>query len=56
MQTGTVVMMVLILGWVWGGFAYLLWRSMKAERARATDAGVAAEGDALDSGNRGSEG
>ncbi len=35
MQTGTLVMMVLILGIVWGGFAALLMHSMKAEKRRA---------------------
>lgn len=32
MEVGTIVMMVLVLGLVWGGFAVLLWMSMKAER------------------------
>jgi len=32
MENGTIVMMVLVLGLVWGGFAVLLWMSMKAER------------------------
>ena len=32
MQGGTIVMMVLVLGLVWGGFAVLLWMSMKADR------------------------
>jgi len=32
MQIGTIVMMVLVLGLVWGGFAVLLWMSIKAER------------------------
>ncbi len=31
MQFGTIVMMVLVLGLVWGGFGVLLWKSMKAE-------------------------
>lgn len=34
MQIGTVLMMILILGFVWGGFAILLWRSMQIDRAR----------------------
>ncbi len=34
MQTGTIVMMVLILGSVWGGFAWLLWLSMRADAHR----------------------
>jgi len=33
MENGTIVMMVLVLGLVWGGFAVLLWMSMKAERS-----------------------
>ena len=32
MEVGTVVMMVLVLGFVWGGFAVLLWMSVRAER------------------------
>jgi LPS O-antigen subunit length determinant protein (WzzB/FepE family) len=32
METGTVVMMVLIIGLVWGGFGVLLWKSMKADQ------------------------
>lgn len=32
MENGTIVMMVLVLGLIWGGFATLLWMSMKAER------------------------
>ena len=32
MEVGTVVMMVLVLGFVWGGFAVLLWMSARAER------------------------
>ena len=35
MQTGTWVMMVLILGIVWVGFGALLVHSMRAERRRA---------------------
>ena len=31
MESGTIVMMVLVLGLVWGGFAVLLWMSIKAE-------------------------
>ncbi len=34
MENGTIVMMVLVLGLVWGGFAVLLWMSMRAERHR----------------------
>lgn len=34
MQTGTVLMMVVILGLVWGGFAWLLWRSARIDRQR----------------------
>lgn len=34
MQSGTVVMMVLILGFVWGGFGWLLWRSFRIDRQR----------------------
>ncbi len=36
MQIGTLVMMVLILGIVWGGFAALLVHSMRVEKRRAT--------------------
>jgi hypothetical protein len=39
MTTGTVLMMVLILGIVWGGFAALLAVSMRAERRRARGGG-----------------
>ncbi len=35
MQTSTLVMMVLILGIVWGGFGALLVHSMKVEKRRA---------------------
>ena len=35
MQTGTLVMMVLILGIVWGGFGALLVHSMRVEKRRA---------------------
>ena len=34
MSAGAIVMMVLILGVVWGGFALLLRRSMKLDRER----------------------
>lgn len=34
MQTGTIVMMILILGVVWGGFAMLLYWSVQADRRR----------------------
>ena len=34
MQTGTVIMMVLVLGVVWGGFGLLLWRSFQIDRRR----------------------
>lgn len=34
MQFGTVVMMVLILGAVWGGFGLLLLRSARIDRER----------------------
>ena len=37
MQTGTIVMMVLILGIVWGGFVGLLIYSMKVEGRREPD-------------------
>lgn len=32
MEIGTIVMMVLVLGFVWGGFILLLWRSIKIDR------------------------
>lgn len=35
MQTGTWLMMALILGIVWGGFGVLLWRSMRAEARKS---------------------
>lgn len=38
MQTTTLVFMVLVLGVLWGGFAALLARSMRAEKRRSTDA------------------
>ena len=56
MQTGTIVMMVLVLGWVWGGFAYLIWRSMVAEQTRAGRVGAAGGTTAPDGADRGSEG
>lgn len=34
MQSGTLLMMVLILGLVWGGFAWLLWRSIRIDSRR----------------------
>jgi len=39
MTTGTVLMMVLILGIVWGGFAALLAVSMRADRRRTGGGG-----------------
>jgi hypothetical protein len=36
MQTGTLIMMVLVLGTLWGGFASLLICSMKADKRRTT--------------------
>lgn len=35
MQTGTWLMMAVILGIVWGGFGVLMWRSMQAERRKS---------------------
>jgi len=32
MENGTIVMMVLVLGLVWDGFAVLLWMSIRAKR------------------------
>lgn len=34
MQTGTLIMMVLVLGVLWGGFATLIVVSMRAEKRR----------------------
>ncbi len=34
MEFGTVVMMVFVLGVVWGGFGLLLWRSIQIDRQR----------------------
>ena len=34
MQTGTLVMMIVVLGVVWGGFGLLLWYSMQSDRRR----------------------
>ena len=34
METGTIVMMVLIIGLVWGGFAALLFKSIRADQRR----------------------
>lgn len=34
MEFGTVVMMVFVLGLVWGGFGVLLWRSARIDRER----------------------
>lgn len=34
METGTIVMMILVIGFVWGGFAVLLIKSMRAESNR----------------------
>ncbi len=34
MEFGTIVMMVFVLGVVWGGFGLLLWRSAKIDRER----------------------
>jgi LPS O-antigen subunit length determinant protein (WzzB/FepE family) len=36
MEFKAIVMMVLIIGFVWGGFGLLLWRSMQAD-AKDTD-------------------
>ncbi|NKB87964.1 MAG: MetS family NSS transporter small subunit [Acidobacteria bacterium] len=36
MELGTIVMMVLVIGFVWGGFAVLLIKSMRAD-ANKTD-------------------
>ena len=45
MQTGTLVMMVLILGLVWGGFVALLMHSIKADKQRAAKLPVGDHGD-----------
>ena len=37
MQTGTLIMMVLVLGILWGGFATLIMVSMRAEKRRSGD-------------------
>lgn len=29
MSTGAIVMMIAVLGSMWGGFAFLLWRAMR---------------------------
>lgn len=29
METGTIVMMILTFGTIWGGFAYLLWKLVR---------------------------
>jgi hypothetical protein len=34
MESGTILMMVIILGILWGGFATLLIRSMQVEKRR----------------------
>lgn len=34
MQAGTIGMMIVMLGIVWGGFALLLWRSARIDRQR----------------------
>lgn len=34
MSAGAILMMVFMLGTVWGGFALLLWRAMKLDRER----------------------
>ena len=34
MRFGTIFMMVFVLGFVWGGFAYLLYRSVRAEEKK----------------------
>ncbi len=34
MQTGPLVMMIFILGTVWGGFGWLLWRSLQIDRQK----------------------
>jgi len=34
MSNAAVIMMVFVLGIVWGGFALLLWRSIKLDRER----------------------
>ena len=35
METGTILMMILVIGFVWGGFGLLLLKSMRAESNRA---------------------
>ena len=49
MESGTLLMMVIVLGVLWGGFAFLLIRSMQVERHRvestsSTDAAAAPDG------------
>lgn len=34
MEVGAIVMMLFVLGFIWGGFGLLLWRSMRIDRAR----------------------
>ena len=45
MQAGTLVMMVLVLGILWGGFALLLAHSMNVEKRRQSNASSADGGD-----------
>ncbi len=44
MQATTVMFMVLVLGVLWGGFATLLVRSMKAEKRRSMARGHDGDG------------
>lgn len=39
MQIGTIVMMVVVLGLLWGGFAVLLVHAVRVDRRRARDEG-----------------
>ncbi len=39
MTTGSIITMIIVLGGVWGGFAWLLRAAIRAEETRTPDAG-----------------
>lgn len=39
--TATVLMMIVVCGVVWGGFATLLWRAIRREKAKQANDGCA---------------
>ncbi|MFQ5743469.1 MAG: hypothetical protein ACE5HV_07760 [Acidobacteriota bacterium] len=51
MQPGTVIMMIVILSIVWGGFAGLLIYSMRIERRRSAEGQVEGRTGSVDGGD-----